>query len=89
VSTSDGKGTKSADGGGHRQGKETGHAREEELADWRADRNAVYQLAAHTVGAGAPCGCRRINRADLVSAYLPHKLLTLLECVGVSSSDGQ
>jgi hypothetical protein len=25
---------------------------EEELADWRAGRNAVYQLAAHTIGAG-------------------------------------
>ena len=24
---------------------------EEELADWRAGRNAVYQLAAHTIGA--------------------------------------
>jgi hypothetical protein len=23
---------------------------EEELADWRAGRNAVYQLAAHTIG---------------------------------------
>jgi len=66
-----------------------GRLDEEEPADWRADRNAVYQPAAHTVGAGAPCGCRRINRADLVSPYLPRKLLTLLECVGVSSSDGQ
>jgi hypothetical protein len=28
---------------------------EEELADWRAGRNAIYQLAALTVG--APCGC--------------------------------
>ena len=62
---------------------------EEEVADCRADRDALYQLAAHTAGAGAPCGCRRINRTDLVSAYLPRKLLTLLECVGVSSSDGQ
>jgi hypothetical protein len=24
---------------------------EEELADWQADRNAVYQLAAQTIGA--------------------------------------
>jgi hypothetical protein len=24
---------------------------DEELADWRAGRNAVYQLAAHTIGA--------------------------------------
>jgi hypothetical protein len=29
---------------------------EEELADWRAGRNAVYQLAALT-SRRAPCGC--------------------------------
>jgi len=32
---------------------------EEELADWRAGRNAVYQLAALTIG--APRGRRRIG----------------------------
>jgi hypothetical protein len=41
VSTSDGKGIKSADGGGHRQGKETGHAREEELASEYALNNPL------------------------------------------------
>jgi len=30
-----------------------------------------------------------MNRADLVSAYLPGKLLILLACVGVSPSDWQ
>jgi hypothetical protein len=34
---------------------------EEELADWRAGRNAVYQLAALTVGARL-AGRRRITR---------------------------
>jgi hypothetical protein len=34
---------------------------EEELADWRAGRNAVYQLAALTIGARR--GRRRISRA--------------------------
>ena len=34
---------------------------EEELADWRAGRNAVYQLAALTVG--APRGRGRMSRA--------------------------
>jgi hypothetical protein len=34
---------------------------EEELADWRTGRNAVYQLAALTIG--APRGRRRISRA--------------------------
>jgi hypothetical protein len=34
---------------------------EEELADWRAGRNAVYQLAAPTIG--TPHGRPRISRA--------------------------
>jgi hypothetical protein len=34
---------------------------EEELTDWRAGRNAVYQLAALTVGR-APRGRRRVSR---------------------------
>jgi hypothetical protein len=33
---------------------------EEELADWRAGRNAVYQLAALTIGAHR--GRRRLGR---------------------------
>jgi hypothetical protein len=37
------------------------HLDEEEFADWRAGRNAVYQLAALTIG--APCGRRRISWA--------------------------
>jgi hypothetical protein len=36
---------------------------EEELADWRAGRNAVYQLATLTIGK-APCGRRRMSRAS-------------------------
>ena len=32
---------------------------EEELADWRAGRNAVYQLAALSIGARLAVGCRR------------------------------
>ena len=33
---------------------------EEELADWRAGRDAVYRLAAHTIG--APLAVRRGNK---------------------------
>jgi hypothetical protein len=40
---------------------------EEELADWRAGRNAVYQLAALTVG--APRGRRRLRGGSRVRAF--------------------
>jgi hypothetical protein len=43
---------------------------EEELADWRAGRNAVYQLAALTIG-GAPRGCRGISQSYRSVAMSP------------------
>jgi hypothetical protein len=42
---------------------------DEELADWRAGRNAIYRLAALTVG--APRGCRQISRGNVRKAHVP------------------
>jgi hypothetical protein len=42
---------------------------DEELAEWRAGRDAVYQLAALTIGARAPRGRRRVGMAPVARLF--------------------